>query len=209
MKKRELSLLVTSILAGILIFMQGKAFSGVDQAARRESRTDIFREIQILKNTNDNLDDEVKELEDKFSKMSNQGNALQVVADEIEKYRLLNGQVSIMGPGIRLTIDGDLKAIWLTDIANELFSAGAEAVSINGIRITESNAGFDTIPNGQIMINSVIIKSPYDIEAIGERKTLADALSQPQGIIQRMKENLRDVSTNLLQKDLVSMEKVI
>ncbi|HRY91740.1 MAG TPA: hypothetical protein P5229_05425 [Candidatus Gracilibacteria bacterium] len=42
--------------------MQGKSFTSLDQVTNREARTDIFREIQILKNTNDNLNDEVKDL---------------------------------------------------------------------------------------------------------------------------------------------------
>ncbi|HRY91175.1 MAG TPA: DUF881 domain-containing protein, partial [Candidatus Gracilibacteria bacterium] len=66
-----------------------------------------------------------------------------------------------------------------------------------------------TIPNGQIMLNSVILKSPYKIEAIGDKNTLADALSQPQGIIQRLKESVAAVTPELQQKDLIKMDKVI
>jgi len=62
MRKRELSILLTAILVGVLIIMQGKSFTSLDQVTNREARTDIFREIQILKNTNDNLNDEVKDL---------------------------------------------------------------------------------------------------------------------------------------------------
>lgn len=209
MKKRQLSILITSILAGILIIMQGKAFTGINQSTRRESRTDVFREIQILKNTNDNLDDEVKDLEDQLNKTSGQQDALQAVAKDIEKYQLVSGQKNITGAGIAMNINGGVKAIWLTDAVNELYSAGAEAVSVNGIRLTDQTSGFDTIPNGQILLNSVILKPPYLIEAIGDKKTLADALNQPQGIIQRMKESLGDIQIELQQKDTVKMEKVL
>lgn len=209
MKKRELSILITAILVGILIIMQGKAFTGVDQMVSRDARTDIFRELQILKNTNDNLQDEVKDLEDQASRMSGQDNALQAVAEDIKKYMMVSGQTVIKGEGISLEVNGDVKALWLTDIANELYSAGAEAISVNGIRLTDSTSGFDTIPNGQIMLNSVILKYPYKIEAIGDKKTLSDALSQPQGIIQRMKDSLPAVTATLDQKEVVQMDKVI
>jgi uncharacterized protein YlxW (UPF0749 family) len=209
MKKRQLSILVTSILVGILIIMQGKSFSGVDSVVNRDARTDIFREIQLLKTTNDNLGDEVKDLEDQLAKMSDQENALKAVSNDISKYKIVSGQVNVSGPGIMMNLNTDIKAIWLTDTVNELISAGAEAVSVNGIRLTDLTSGFDTIPNGQIMLNSVILKSPYKIEAIGDKKTLADALGQPQGIIQRMKTALPGVVVEMQQKDLIKMEKVI
>jgi len=193
----------------MLIIMQGKAFTGLDRVTRREARTDVFREIQILKNTNDNLEDEVKDLEDQVNKTSGQEEALKAVAADIEKYQIVSGQKDISGNGISMNINGSIKALWLTDIVNELFSAGAEAVSVNGIRLTDTTAGFDTIPNGQILLNSVILKPPYLIEAIGDKKTLADALSQPQGIIQRMKESLGGVPIDLQQEETIKMEKVI
>jgi len=189
--------------------MQGKAFTGLNQAVRREARIDVFRELQILKNTNDNLEDEVTDLEDQVNKTSGQGDALAAVAKDIEKYQLVSGQKDISGTGISLAVNGGVRAIWLTDIVNELFSAGAEAVSINGIRLTDATAGFDTIPNGQILLNSVILKAPYLVEAIGDKKTLGDALNQPQGIIQRMKESLPEVTADLQSKETVKMEKVI
>lgn len=209
MRKRELSILLTAILVGVLIIMQGKSFTSLDQVTNREARTDIFREIQILKNTNDNLNDEVKDLEDKLGKMSGQEAGLQGIASDIGKYKLASGQLPVSGPGISFIINGDVSAIWLTDSVNELFAAGAEAVSLNNIRITDQTSGFDTIPNGQIMLNSVILKSPYKIEAIGDKNTLADALSQPQGIIQRLKESVAAVTPELQQKDLIKMDKVI
>jgi uncharacterized protein YlxW (UPF0749 family) len=209
MKKRQLSILITSILVGILIIMQGKAFTGVDRAVNRDARADIFREIQLLKTTNDNIGGEVKDLEDQLAKMNGQEEAVQAVGKDIAKYKIVSGQVNVSGPGIGLTVNADIKAIWLTDFVNELISAGAEAVSVNGIRLTDLTDGFDTIPNGQIMLNSVILKAPYKIEAIGDKKTLADSLNQPQGIIQRIKTGVPDAVIELQQNDLVRMEKVI
>jgi uncharacterized protein YlxW (UPF0749 family) len=67
---------------------------------------------------------------------------------------------------------------------------GAEAVSINNIRFIDVTNGFDTIPNGEIVLNGSILKAPYVFEAIGDKTTLKAALVQPQGILQRMSQNL-------------------
>lgn len=208
-RKRELSMLLTAVLLGFLIALQAQSFEDVGDVLNRNSRADVFREITILKDTNDDLRQEIEDLEDQLIKVSNNQDALASVREEISKYEALTGRVDISGPGIRMEIDGDVKALWLTDSVNELFAAGAEAVSVNSIRLTNKTIGFDTIPSGQITLNSVILNQPYVIEAIGDKQVLQEALAQPEGIIERMQRGLSGVQVQLEQKDVVTMEKVL
>jgi uncharacterized protein YlxW (UPF0749 family) len=206
--RQQVSILLTSVLLGFLIVTQARSFTDVTALVGRDSSADVFREIKILKTTNEKLSNEIKDLEDQLAKTSDSGKALQGIADEIKKYKLLAGRVDVKGPGIELTVNGDLKALWLTDIVNELFNAGAEAVSVNGIRLTDKTVGFDTIPSGQILLNSIILKKPFVFMAIGDKQVLRDALNQPQGILQRLDQSLGGVTIDLKQKDEVRMEKV-
>jgi len=207
--ERELSLLLTAVLLGFMIALQAQSFEDLGDVINRDSRADVFREIQILKNTNDSLEDEIDELGNQLERVSNNQDALESVREEIQKYEIITGRIDISGPGISLKIDGDTKSLWLTDTVNELFSAGAEAVSVNSIRLTNTTTGFDTIPNGQILLNSVILNQPYTIEAIGDKQVLESALIQPEGIIERMRRNVPDAVVEVQQKDLVMMEKVL
>ena len=209
MKNRDLSIIITSIMLGILMVVQSRSFTDLTQVVGRDSRANAFREIQILKQTNQNLNDEIGGLETDLSKAQDQDKSVQALKDDIEKYKILTGSVDVSGPGIELKVSGDLKAIWLTDIVNELFSAGAESVSVNGIRLTDTTNGFDTIPNGQVLLSGSILKTPIVFDAIGDKKTLQDALQQPQGILQRMRNSLGSIGVTLEQKDLIEMQKVI
>lgn len=209
MKKRQVSILITSVLLGILIMSQARSFTDVTDIIGRDVRADVFRELQILKTTNENLEDAIADLEDQLIKASDQDKALEGIRREIEKYRVFGGQVDVSGPGIMLQVEGELKALWLTDIVNELFSAGAEAVSINNIRLTDETSGFDTIPNGQILLNGVILKQPFVFLAIGERNVLASALQQPQGILQRLSQSVSHERHLLEQQDIARMKKVL
>lgn len=209
MKKRQVSILITSVALGLLIVSQAKSFTNVTDRIGRDVRADVFREIQILKNTNKNLQDEIVDLEDQLAKASDQDNALDGIRQEIEKYKILSGRINISGPGISLQVEGDMKSLWLTDIVNELFSAGAEAVSVNSIRLTDTTSGFDTIPNGQILLNGIILKQPYVFEAIGDRKILEASFHEPQGILERMSQNIGGFHYTLEQRDLVTIEKVL
>jgi len=209
LKRNQLFILLTAVLLGFLIALQAQSFSGVSDVISRNSRADVFRELQILKNTNEELEDEIEELQTQLEKVSNNQEALASITEEIEKYRILTGRKEVSGSGIRFKVEGEIKSIWLTDIVNELLSAGAEAVSVNSIRLTNKTIGFDTIPNGQILLNGVILSEPYTIEAIGDRKVLKEALSQPMGIIERMRQTIDGVVIELEEKDLVVMEKVV
>lgn len=207
--RRQLSILITSTLVGFLIVLQSRSFTDVSSLLSRDTRADVFREITILKTTNEKLQTEIADLEETLAKASDNEKALEGIQQEIEKYNILTGRLNIEGAGVDLKVTGEIRAIWLTDIVNELLSAGAEAVSVNGIRLTEATSGFDTIPNGQILLNGSILKSPYEFQAIGDKKVLQDALQQPQGILQRLKQSVGNVDIAVEQKDLIKMEKVL
>ncbi len=202
-------MLLTAVLLGFLIVLQARSFEDVSDVINRNNRSDVFREIQILKDTNDQLRDEIDDLEDQLVKVSNNQDALESVREEIDQYEALTGKIDVSGPGVHVQISGDIQALWLTDMVNELLSAGAEAVSVNSIRLTNKTTGFDTIPSGQIMVNSVILNEPYTIEAIGERAVLENALIQSEGIIERLQRSVNGVEVVVEQRDVVTMEKVL
>lgn len=201
--------MITAALLGFMIIMQARSFSDYGDVLSRNSRADVFREIQILKTTNDNLESEIEALTERLGKLSTNWEALDSVKEEIETYLKLTGRVDVSGPGISIALDGDIAAIWLVDLVNELLTAGAEAVSVNSIRLTNRTAGFDTIPSGQILINGVTLNRPYYIEAIGDKEVLRQAMVQTQGIIDRMNQNLVNIQIGVEQKDLIEMEKVL
>ncbi len=208
-KYRDLTIIITGILLGFLVVLQSRSFGDVQNQIGRDSRANVFREIQILKDTNQNLGDEITDLETQLDQASNQEQALKGIQDEIQKDKVIAGHVDVSGPGVELTVKNVLPALWFTDIVNEMWSAGAEAVSVNDIRLTNTTIGFDTLPNGQISLNGVILTAPYRFDAIGDKKTLDDALSQTGGIIQRIRDSIAGVDVSIDQKDLVQMVKVI
>lgn len=203
-RKNQLSILITAVLLGFLIMLQAKSFGDVSDVLNRNTRTDVFKEIQVLKTTNEKLSDEIDNLEVQLGKISNNQEALAGVRDQIEEYKLLAGKTEVSGPGVEIQIRGEIKALWLIDTLNELLSAGAESVSVNSIRLTNHTNGFDTIPNGQILLNSVILNEPYVIEAIGDKSVILTALNQPQGILERIMQ-LNNVEITAVEKDLITM----
>lgn len=201
-------LVITGLLLGFLVINQARYYKSYVASVGRDSAKNIFRQIQILKTSNDELEEEVENLEEQLDNISNQAQALESINNEIGKNKIIAGEVNVYGPGIEIETETDLEAIWFIDLTNELFASGAEAVSVNNIRLTDETIGFDKLPNGQIMLNTVILTKPYTFSAIGDKKTLTETLKLPGGILDRMKNSIDNFEYTTTEKDRIEMKKV-
>ena len=204
-KTRLIVMLITGLVMGGLFAFQSKSVSQANLSYSRESRISIFKEIQIVKKSNENLSEQALELEKELVASDDREQALENLRQQIEKYEVLTGKKPAAGEGVTVQISGELEAIWFTDLVNELFSAGAEAVSINGIRLAPENLGFDTIPNGQILFGGEILSPPFVFEAIGDSETIAGSLEQSGGIIPRIQAYQPDYSIILVRDEKLSL----
>ncbi|MDP2642469.1 MAG: DUF881 domain-containing protein [Candidatus Peregrinibacteria bacterium] len=205
MNKRKIYILIIAILLGSFIVIEGRSFDIVNNIILRDSKSDVFKEIKVLREGNQNLRDEIKDLEATLSSLSDKDLAVKTIQNEIEKYNKLSGEYAVYGPGVSIAISGKITAPWMVDLINELFHAGAQAVSINGIRITNESSGFDTLPKGQIYIDGTILSPPYVFNAIGEAITLNNALGAIGGIFDRIRATFGGVSIVLEQKDVLEI----
>ncbi len=203
---RLLVMLGTGLLMGLLFSFQSKSVSQANEYYNRESRISVFKEIQIVKKSNQNLNDQVEELQKDLAASSDKEQTLENIRKEIEKYNIISGRKAAKGPGIKIEISGELEALWFTDMVNELYSAGAEAVSVNNIRITPDNLGFDTMPNGQILLGGEILSPPFRFEAIGDQKTLAGALKQAGGIVSRIQGYKPEYSISVTEQEELDLQ---
>ncbi|MFC1656255.1 DUF881 domain-containing protein [Patescibacteria group bacterium] len=201
-------LLTTGLVLGLLVMTQARYYTSYVSSDGRDSSENVFRKIQILKTSNDELEDEIIDLEAQLEDLSNQALALESIDKDIKKNEIIAGEVSIHGPGIKLEFGTEISDIWLTDLTNELLASGAEAISVNNIRLTDSTVGFDTLPNGQIMLNSVILTPPYTFSAIGDKATLKQAIEAPRGILDRITGAFNEFEYTLEEKDRIEMEQI-
>ena len=94
--------------------------------------------------------------------------------------------------------DGDL-----IEIVNELKNAGAEAISINGQRITSNTT--ISCQGTVIKVNGEKINSPFTIKAIGNSESLS-AISRPGGYMEWLQRK-NYVITNIEKSNNVTVEK--
>jgi uncharacterized protein YlxW (UPF0749 family) len=107
---------------------------------------------------------------------------------ESRRLRVRTGYAAVRGPGLRILVDdppdaGTDDAVRAADLAllvNGLWTAGAEAVTVNGQRLTALTYIQNSGP--VIHVNSQPLTAPYTVEAIGDPRTMpADLLESPTG----------------------------
>ena len=134
--------------------------------------------------------------------------AVMELNDALGTARLAAGLVEIQGPGLIVRMDDSgqpvppgaaaadylVTASDLRDLVNELWLAGAEAISINGERIVETTAFTDI--GSSILVNSAYLQPPYDLSVIGPAE-LYDRLTTSPSFVDLVRSRVQDYGLEL------------
>jgi uncharacterized protein YlxW (UPF0749 family) len=125
--------------------------------------------------------------------------ALSAAQTQEEELSILAGWVPATGPGIRMTVTEGPRPIdvdAVLDTIEELRSAGAEAMQVNGqVRLVAQSA-VQSAPGG-LNVDGVLLTSPFVIDAIGDPHTLQGALSLIDGPISQFRDAGAEVDVQL------------
>jgi uncharacterized protein YlxW (UPF0749 family) len=103
-----------------------------------------------------------------------------VLRERLGRLGLATGSIAARGPGVRVRVDdvpGATDAAQMVQagdvqkLVNGLWQVGAEAISINGQRLTAISPIRDA--GSAITVNFVSLRRPYTISAIGNSQTMA------------------------------------
>ena len=186
-------------LVGLFSVSQFGATEGlmlyVSPKAAVEYRTSIESEKNEIENIRNLIEGAKEQLakyeaahaEDDFSEI------LLELAAEVTKYKMFSGYETVRGSGVRVTIDDgvrplfegeDINTVLVHDIdiimiINDLKRSGAEAISVNGQRVTGrteiSCSGYT------VRINRQVFARPFIIKAIGDGIRMSASLISAEG----------------------------
>lgn len=122
-----------------------------------------------------NLREEVESLRSLSLETTSQGRALQ---SRLDRLGVLTGAIAVRGPGVKIVVDDAPGAVEqgrvldedLQKLVNALWSSRAEAVAINGQRI--SNLSAIRSAGSAITVNYVSLARPYTVLALGNPDTM-------------------------------------
>jgi uncharacterized protein YlxW (UPF0749 family) len=187
LEKRERSLLgLGSVLIGFLFIMLLKAQGAAgNQTIRQET---AIPSLVQTEQENQQISVENDKLQQELAKYAQGQSASTLANQQLLEAQMNAGLVSVSGPGIRITLDDSKRVAqgqddpnsyyiheqYIREIFNALWNGGAEAIAVNGQRVTSNTEVF--CGGSFIQINGTRQMPPYVIEAIGDKNNLTAAL---------------------------------
>jgi uncharacterized protein YlxW (UPF0749 family) len=201
--KSSLIIAAVCFILGMMLVAQFRSVQISGSAITSLQRAqELTSELKSAIDEREKLKKEVSELRYRISEYeksaSKDSGITEAMVKELEKSRMMAGLVAGSGPGIIVTLDdsnipkqpGEDPNLFLIHdedilkVINELFAAGAEAVSVNGQRIVTNSEIRCVGPT--IIINSVKLAPPFEIIAIGDPDILETSLKMRGGIIESL-----------------------
>lgn len=128
-----------------------------------------------------------------YERAASEGRSLaEAMGRELETLRVALGLKAMRGPGVVVRIadpktqpKGSNPVVVsyqdIVAVVNELWAAGAEAVAVNGQRLT-ATTGLSQV-GGTVVVNLQRLTGPFDVTAIGDPATLDGALNIRGGLL--------------------------
>jgi uncharacterized protein YlxW (UPF0749 family) len=194
--------LVSLVLGFILAFSYSLANSeesGLGNRSNGQWKQEEELRDQILEQQqkNNNLQEQLYEKQEKVvdieKEFSKEKQIYFNLAEEAEKYRMYLGKTKVKGPGVKVKLsDADYKPNednannyivhehHIFKVINELYIAGASAVSINGQRLKHDS--YVLCHGPVIQIDGIEYPAPFEITAIGDPEVLSSAMNITGGV---------------------------
>lgn len=199
MRKAYFSLLLISLFSGLLVAWQWRSHQATAALEKQDpTLIDIIHSLEqeglSLENTIATLRGQIEALQKARSKGEDR---LAAIQQEIDALKLAAGLTPVTGPGIVVTLDDNSAGAQAAKnsspatykpedyiihdknilyLVNELRSAGAEAIAVNGQRIV-TNSDIRCVGT-VILVNSTRLAPPYEIQAIGNPDALEAAVQK-------------------------------
>jgi uncharacterized protein YlxW (UPF0749 family) len=191
----QITLCVALLALGFLIAAQ-LASEGPRIRYTTQERSPLIETVNGLQAQQEVLKDRILALRAQIQQQEQAGEGsaalVRQLNDDLRRARIAGGLVPLRGSGVVFQLEDSqqptapgrndddyrVSARDIRAVVEELWLAGAEAVSVNGERLTTSTAILDI--GASVLVNSAFLAQPYQISAIGP-SDLYDRVSTSQG----------------------------
>lgn len=183
-----------------------KGEAAVQSMSENKLRDRVLKEQENYNNLYSELQIAQKQLEDLRKNSSASSEESKELEKELSELNTVLGYTDVKGKGIIVTLrdssvnandnfsDNVVHDIDILEVVNELFNAGAEAVSVNGQRIISTSA--ITCSGNVITVNNEKVAVPFVINAIGAPENLYETMTRPRGYLELL-ENLYNINVKV------------
>ncbi|WP_099187948.1 DUF881 domain-containing protein [Tepidibacter mesophilus] len=221
-KIKQKSMIIANFIIGIVIAINIKSLKGDQTFVTLKTIKEIENQIEIERVEVENLNKLILEKKSNIAKyeleIEDTGSIRTILEEELNSDKIITGFQDVIGEGIIVIMSDSEREMedWeraedfvihdrnVLSVINDLKIAGAEAISINGERLTTFSEIKCAGPT--ITVNGNTYGQPFVIKAIGDRKFLKSAMENP-GSQMSLNKYLYDIGFEVEEKDEIIIPK--
>ncbi|WP_310963418.1 DUF881 domain-containing protein [Nocardioides terrisoli] len=183
---------ILALAAFVVLLLMAASQTSSNAATDQRERSDLIHQIQARKaavasqgRLLDRLRTQVNQLR---ARAVDNGKLSSGTRDQLQRLSVLSGTVPVRGPGVEVRVDDAPDAPTerdkvldtdLQQLVNGLWQAGAEAIAINGQRLTNLSAIMEA--GSAITVNFQSLDRPYVVRAVGDPAALPARFAETAG----------------------------
>lgn len=187
----QISLFTVALVIGMLLVGQLRSQARPIQLSSLSAQ-ELSSLIETLSARNVELSDNLADLREQirdYERAEVQGQSdLTISEQDLQRITAFGGLAAVEGQGIEIQVTGSFDPTALNDLIYELRNAGAEAIAVDGIRITARSVA--VLGTSAMEIDGVSIRSSFVIRAIGSPDGLQSAMERPGGILRLLQQSI-------------------
>lgn len=177
---------VIALFLGFAAVTQVHSQDVFSRSLNLETPASLTTLIANLSETNNELRNEIfdlrRDVADAQDAISSGRGTLTEAERQVAQLRVFSAQSAVTGPGVAVQIDGPFDQQALSDLVNELRNAGAEAISVNEMRVGPKS--YFTGPTANVVaVDGRPLRGPWTVRAIGSPDVVYVAMTRTGGII--------------------------
>lgn len=182
------------VLMGLMFSLQFQAQSQISTELSMQRTENLIAMVRDLSEKRQKLAVEIVDLNGKLRTQTqseqDEREMYENLVAELIKIQTVTGDIALQGSGLEVLIDRQMPVLYIDiiHIINELWAAGAEAISINDIRVTQNTSVFyaELDQRMSITVDNKSMDYPIIIKAIGDPNNLEKGLTIPGGIMDNL-----------------------
>lgn len=189
-RQGKVAIALVCMILGFMISVQFKTTQDIKVIPQLQRAEELQLRLTQTEKERDDLKEELQAVREKLGGEAG--------SKQLDAIQMSAGLYAVAGPGVVVTIDdskrqskaGENPNLYLIHdddmlkVINELWAAGAEAMSINGQRLIDRSEIRCAGPT--LSVNNVRYSPPYEITAIGDPKNLENALRMRGGVVETL-----------------------
>jgi len=177
---------IIALFLGVAVVTQFRSQDVYSRSLNLETPSSLTTLIANLSETNNELRNEISDLRraviDAQDSVSSGRGSLTEGQRQVAQLRVFSAQSAVSGPGIAIKVDGAFDERALSDLVNELRNAGAEAISVNNLRVGPRSY-FAATADRSIAVDGHQLRGPWMVRAVGAPDVVYVAMTRTGGII--------------------------